>query len=150
MVDKRDAKTGFTVKYKISKCNSGMGIFADQDIRKGDLVFVQKPGINLRLIEDELSLRKILKEEFTNNEARKKFLEVTFGYKGLIYQNLDDGKYTNHSESPNVCLQTFDKYVACKDIRKGEEIVENYYDSFENPEWLVKLVAEYGVDPMYY
>ena len=67
MTDEMNIKTGFKVKYKIAECSSGLGIFADQDIRKGDFVFVQNPGINLWLIEDEVSLRKILKDEYTND-----------------------------------------------------------------------------------
>ncbi len=116
------------VKTKIgqSKIN-GIGLFADQFIKKGTIIWKFQPGFDLRIDKDELgklsesAKGQFLKYAYFNPSSRKYIL------------CFDDARFLNHSDKPN-CIdvtslddeETLD--VAGRDIEKGEELTCNYKD----------------------
>ena len=84
------------VKTKIrqSKINV-IGLFADQFIKKGTIIWKFQPGFDLRIDKDELNkLSKSAKEQFLkyaylNPDSHKYIL------------CFDDARFFNHSDEPN-------------------------------------------------
>lgn len=107
------------VKTKIlaSEIN-GIGLFADQFIEKGTIIFQ----------EDEYTIT-VQQNEFENlPEIQKQFFEH-YGYKqsGVYKCSIDDDRFMNHSNCPNTDDGFYpDKTIAARDIERGEEITCDY------------------------
>lgn len=106
----------------------GMGIFALRDFRRGEILW----------IIDDHDIRIPLAEYQAMEPARRHKFN-TYSYLDVQQRVIvpwDEGKYVNHSCEPNsTALVQFDNIsVALRDIRAGEEIVEDYscyYGHFE-------------------
>ena len=125
-----DAAAGFHVKYKVEKASFGMGLIADQDIKKGTLVWKCKPGVNVRRFKGEKEARKHL-ATLPSFKARKDWLIHAYIDKGYLTEIIDDADFMNHSATPN--LSSDKRYgqdplssYAARDIKKGEELFEDY------------------------
>ena len=116
------------VKTKIgqSKIN-GIGLFADQFIKKGTTIWKFQPGFDLRIDNDELSK--------LSESAKEQFLKYAYlnhdSHKYILC--FDDARFFNHSDEPNsIDVASPDDEegldVAGKDIEKGEELTCNYKD----------------------
>lgn len=151
---KEKLKPGAHVKYRIAEVEGiGKAAIADQDVPKGTLVFVYKIGVNcIRIGGREDLLRKI--STLPDKEAKKKYLEHVFGHEGEAYTQMDDWTYLNHSLDPNTANIAIGDNVyhdyAIKDIKKGEMFLENYHVTYQNPDWLMEIIIENGVDPDFF
>lgn len=116
------------VKTKIgqSKIN-GIGLFADQFIKKGTTIWKFKPGFDLRIGKDEL--------DKLSESAKEQFLKYAYlnpdTHKYILC--FDDARFFNHSDEPNsIDVASPDDEegldVAGRDIEKGEELTCNYKD----------------------
>jgi len=116
-----------TVKTKIGPSTiHGIGLFADQVIPKGTLVWTYARGLDVALTEEEYrALPEIARKNFKN-----------YCYKSntsnLYILPFDDARYFNHSDSPNTieAPHTVDGEVsdmAARDIEPGEELLNNYH-----------------------
>jgi len=116
------------VKTKIGQSKiSGIGLFADQFIKKGTAIWKFQTGFDLRVGKDELgNLSESAKEQFLKyaylNPDTQKYI--------LCF---DDARFFNHSDEPNSIdvdspgdEEGLD--VADRDIEKGEELTCNYKD----------------------
>ena len=68
---------------------------------------------------------------------------------GYLNQILDDGDKFNHSDNPNSSTEYPGKKdqlssFALRDIKKGEQICEDY-GGYDHPDWFVKLYKEFNV-----
>ena len=113
-------------KIKPSKIH-GIGLFADQFIPKGMIVWRFTPGFDL-----EVSKKALLK---LSKPSREQFFNYCYqDYKTRKYiLNFDDARFFNHSEKPNTRdIRPIDsslvgsEMIAIKDIKNGEEITYNY------------------------
>ena len=118
------------VKTKLGLSSKrGIGLFAGQDISKGAVVGVNKDDLGIiHYTEKEWeNLERHLGTESFNNIKR-------FAYKnkgdGLYWLNLDDTRFINHSEDPNIAT-VGDNDIAIKDIKIGEEILIDYTTFYE-------------------
>lgn len=112
----------------------GLGLFANENIKKGSVIWKFTPGFDIKFTKGEI--KKLPKQA-------KDFLEV-YGWlskkSGKICLSSDNGKYFNHSASPN-CLSKYyeneEEVItkAIKDIKKGEEITDNYNSFEEDSSW---------------
>ena len=106
----------------------GLGIFAKELIPKGKRIW-KEDNVDMKFHEDALA-------ELTPQE--EKFLEkYAFLENGLWVLCADEGKYMNHSDTPN----TYDNIAgtwALEDIQPGEEITCNYYE-------ICEFVKEHGL-----
>jgi hypothetical protein len=102
----------------------GLGMFAKRPFRRGEILW----------IADDFDVKIPLAEYETLNRFERKKLDV-YSYldsRGRVIIAWDEGKYVNHSCSPNSTgLLEFDNIsIALRDIAAGEEIVEDYYSYF--------------------
>lgn len=101
----------------------GLGCFAGEDIKKGQLVWRFDPGIDLTFTEEEV---KMLPSPF------QEFLK-TYGYSPSLPLKtyilcVDHARHMNHSESPSLLETSEGHNVAARDISQGEELTCNYHD----------------------
>lgn len=118
------------VKTKIGPSEiHGIGIFADEFIPKGTMVWKFTPGFDQKFTREQiLSFPDLLQIYIYKYSWKSK--------KSKLYCfSSDNGKYFNHSTTPN----TLSEYrngeeevitTAIRDIQAGEEITDNY-SSFE-------------------
>lgn len=116
------------VKTKIgqSKIN-GIGLFADQFIKKGTTIWKFQPGFDLSVNKDELNK--------LSGSAKEQFLKYAYlnpdSHKYILC--FDDSRFFNHSYEPNsIDVASPDDEegldVAGRDIEKGEELTCKYKD----------------------
>lgn len=109
------------VKAYIDKSKiHGLGVFAGEKIKKGDVVWKFEPSID-----------KIIKDTSILSESVKEYVK-TYAYfdkqLGALILSTDVDRYTNHSDTPNTVPIESGTVVANKDIVIGEEITIDYYD----------------------
>ncbi len=117
--------TLFDYKIDVSKIN-GLGVFTNEDIKKGTVLFKANPKLDI-----ELS-----KEEFDNLSEYEKKDFIHYGYldkkTGTYKLDFDTAlRFLNFSEKGNVCQDpnhdnTY--LIATRDILAGEEIVFDYLE----------------------
>jgi len=111
----------FTIKTRLDKSEiHGMGCISEEFIPKGSVVWRFEPGFDVIISE----------AEFRKLSEKAKLWISHFGYlnkkEGGYVLCMDDAKYTNHSETPNVD-GSGEVSIAIRDIQIGEEITENYF-----------------------
>lgn len=134
----------YRVKVEIRASSiEGKGLFAKEPINKGDIVWLYKSGHDTLMTEKEFK-KKTLKE--IDRIKRVGYLSPWSGL-WIIPPKNDFAEYTNHSKSNNTSV-VFDRkissepyFIANRDIKKGEEITNNYneFDLMtrkESPDWV--------------
>ncbi len=118
-----------TYKLKASELH-GIGLFSDQEIKKGELIYTASPILDLNLTQKDFdSLAQKEKDEilwwgFFDQPSR------------MWHVDFDVSKFINHSYEPTVNQDaSYDEayIVAAKDIVPGEELTQNYLE-FESQE----------------
>lgn len=110
------------VRTKIAPSNiHGIGLYAAEPIPKGTLVWEFSPGLDIRTNTNLLSLLPKVQAD----QLR------TYGYNELehpevYYIPLDDTRFINHSDTPNLDCSVPEKSYAARDIAVGEELTEDY------------------------
>lgn len=116
----------FLIKTEVKASSiHGMGLFAAQSVKKGQIIWEWKPYSQVTFsLAAYNRMRKI----------EKSFLE-TYGF---VFEDewivpLDNGRFVNHSFTPNIeYLEIFKNgavkyvYVATRALKIGDEITENY------------------------
>lgn len=101
----------------------GLGVFAAQHIARGEVVWQLRAGFDLVISAEEVS---------TWPEHIQHFAAV-YGYPhleipGHVVIDMDEGRFMNHTLSPNTDFTQFDRGIAIADIAPGEEITCNYFE----------------------
>lgn len=111
----------------------GIGLFADQDIVKWELLgeFVFWLDISLT------------KEQYVNlREPIKNFID-SYGWRDQMTQNymlnIDNSRFINHSQNPNIAHHEY-KLFAARDIKKWEEL-RGYYNDIDDDFVIAKIEA---------
>ena len=108
----------------------GYGLFADEPITKGTEIWRFTPGFDQKFTREQIlswpDLLQIYIYKYCWRSKKSK----------LYCFSADDGKYFNHSNSPNVLSAYYDNEEevvtrALRDIQVGEELLDNY-NSFED------------------
>lgn len=106
----------------------GQGLFADQNIRKGQIIWIYNTVID----------KKISKKRFNNLPLIVKKFVKYWSYVNESNEYVlcgDDARYMNHSNNPNTedVKTLLDRIlgregicIATKDIKKGQEITSDY------------------------
>lgn len=121
----------FKIKYFINKSPlHGLGIFSNQEIKKGQIIYIHNDNLDLILTE----------KDFDSLDEEDKNIIFHYGYfdKRLCKWRLDhdDIRFCNHSKNPNITLSK-GKIIAKRDIPVGEELLQDYCE-FEGKESLSK------------
>ena len=105
----------------------GIGLFAEEFIPAGTIVWKYHPRTCQIMTLDEfirlcneLALHGIMD-----------FLNYSYLMDGRVHYVGDNTRFMNHSETPNVAFADESTEVATRDIEAGEELVENYYASYD-------------------
>lgn len=114
------------IKYRLDKSSHhGIGVFADEDIAKGAVIYTPSPLLDVDLAREEFdSLDEKEKKEvrywgFFERPTQK--WHVDFGVTRLI----------NHSYNGNVTQDPSyaeSHLIAARDIKQGEELTQNYLE----------------------
>ncbi len=104
---------------------SGMGCFAAEPIKKGDIIWSLLPGFDVVLTDEQFEALPAIAKEFTLHYCYYNKKEG-----GYILCS-DNGKYFNHSIKPN-CVDEGLNTTAGRDIAISEEITCNYYSFDEH------------------
>ncbi len=115
----------------------GIGLFADQDIPEGTVVWEFDPRLDI----------SITKEVYASLvDVQKRFFDH-YGYwseeLGLFICSADGWRFTNHSEDSNVVTVNSStgnegQDVATRNIRQGEELLFDYRSFGEDPSLNIK------------
>jgi uncharacterized protein len=114
-----------TVKASVKTSGiQGLGVFAEEGIPKGTVVWKFNPKWDLLFSEEEVN---------SMSEAQKEFID-TYAYLSPLYNKYvlcaDDARFMNHSSiNDNISTKEFEgdeTGVANRDIEVGEELLINY------------------------
>ncbi|HSW89314.1 MAG TPA: SET domain-containing protein [Patescibacteria group bacterium] len=114
------------VKYKLDKSPlHGIGLFADQSIEKGQVVYTASPLLDLNISQKQF--------DSLLNEERQEIRWWGFFDKPsqLWHVDFDVSKFINHEENATltqVLTHTEAYLVATRDIQSGEELTQNYLE----------------------
>jgi SET domain-containing protein len=118
----------------------GFGVFAIHDIPKGTIWWRADIHSNVIMLNRE-QYENLYRSE--NNPLKQNLWTVfsTYAYYSQLHDSLvlclDNARYVNHSDAPNSgpgCDLNPLASVALRDIKKGEEITENY-DNYDPCPW---------------
>lgn len=104
----------------------GLGCFAEEPIKKGQVVWQFDPRLDIKIPLTELSsFPSAIQEHFRTYT----YVERIDGQEVMVYC-ADLSKHMNHSNSPNL-IDTPDNLqeIAARDIAVGEELTCNYFAS---------------------
>lgn len=101
---------------------AGIGLFADEMIPKGTVIWQFEPTIDLLLTTEEIEKLPPIAQAQIHNYA---YVDPALDNKYVLCG--DDARFFNHSDAPN-CDDTPPSKVtmAIKDILPGEELTTNY------------------------
>ena len=113
------------VKTKIGPSSiNGIGLFADQFIPKGTVVWKFMPNFDLLMSEQEINkLSKSARGQFYHYA----YLDKKHGRYMLCF---DDARFFNHTKNPNCDEKIDDITIAARIIQVGEELTVNYKDFY--------------------
>ena len=115
----------------------GIGLFACEHVRKGEIVIVPStPGLDIELEKETFG--KLTKEE-------SEFI-LHYGFvnkfNGKFHLNFDNVRFINHSKDGNLSLDKKTQSLsAVKDIEPGEELTEDYLEFEKNEDFLNRNVT---------
>ena len=103
---------------RLSKIH-GIGCFAEEAIKKGQVIWIFNPNMDIRLPVDEVEKFPDVIREFWQIYA---YEEIHDGIRTATL-SCDFSRHMNHSTNPNIHKGT----TALCDIAVGEELTCNYY-----------------------
>jgi hypothetical protein len=101
----------------------GLGVFAAEPVKKGDVVWQFDPLLDQMIPEEVLAAQPPHVREFLDR----------YGYPhhelpGILVLDADEGRFMNHADTPNLDFSTPDIGIATRDLSPGEEFTCNYAD----------------------
>lgn len=99
----------------------GLGLFAGQNIKEGDIIWFLDPTVDSIIPKDNFDGMI----DWVTKEISENFLKWSYKRGDDYILCADNAKFVNHSETPN--CKTLDQYdVALRDIKVGEELTYDY------------------------
>jgi len=123
------------IKYKLDKSDKhGIGLFADEDLKKGQLVYTASPLLDVNITQAQF-------DSLTDREKDEIHWWGFFDEPSQRWHvDFDVSKFINHSKEGTVTQDASHKevyLVTTRDVNKGEEMTQNYLE-FESEEDLKK------------
>lgn len=123
-----------TIKTKLGQSKiHGIGLFANEDIPKGKIIWEFNPIIDIYYSKSDLE--KLSKE---SREQLHKYLFLDKTRNKYLLCG-DDARFLNHSNKPNCDDSIDDLTISLEDINKGDELTVNYYHFYGDVEEHLKL-----------
>lgn len=135
-----------------SSAIAGVGLFADEDISEGTIVWQYTPETCIIITKEQF---QVWLQSFHKTEKQIIQYYLTYTYyqaklNGLILC-LDNGRFVNHSLEPtlhspsNLGQDASWQYsLAKRNIKKGEELTEDYR-TYDSSDWLNDLCQKYDI-----
>jgi uncharacterized protein len=101
----------------------GLGVFVDEYVSRGSLIWKFNPKFDILVNEGELGSLPAHVQSFI---ARYSYPHLEMAGHRVI--DVDNGKYMNHSLVPNTDFRIFDRGYALTDLAPGDEITCNYHE----------------------
>lgn len=101
----------------------GVGVFAEEFIPAGTVIWRLDERFDLFFSQAAVASFPPHMREYFNRYSYPHMQR-----EGLVVFELDNGRFMNHSDSPNTDFSQPDIGVATADIRIGEEITCNYFE----------------------
>jgi len=105
-----------------------LGLFAAEDIQKGQLIWKYHTTTCLTITPEQESV--LLKSNRDRLTASINHFGCSTERGCLIH--MDNMRYINHSDTPNTSNLDNDKMIAAREIKKGEELYEDYHGYSSN------------------
>jgi SET domain-containing protein len=123
------------IKYKLKESGlHGIGLYSDQDIKQGELIYTASPLLDLNITQKQFDLL----------DQKEKDEILWWGFfdqpSQMWHVDFDVSKFINHSYEPTVTQdENHDEayLLATRDIRAGEELAQNYLE-FETQDDLTR------------
>ena len=109
--------------YLAPSAIEGIGVFAGEFIERGRLMWSLNPKFDIFVHPEELDA---LPPHMQDYVARYTYPHLEMP--GVIILDSDNGRFMNHSLTPNTDFRIFDKGYALVDISQGEELTCNYHE----------------------
>ncbi|MBC7234389.1 MAG: SET domain-containing protein [Chloroflexi bacterium] len=102
----------------------GIGVFTREPIKKGQLVWVRDPRIDISIPVSDIAAFPKPVQDFIYMYG---YMTMEHGRKVIVLCG-DHGKHMNHADEPNL-IEAEDGIsdIAARDIEAGEELTCNYY-----------------------
>jgi uncharacterized protein len=101
----------------------GLGVFADEFVPCGSLIWSLNPKFDIFVHESEIGALPPHMRGFIAH-----FSYPHLDRPGYRVVDADNGRFMNHNLTPNTDFRIFDKGYALADIARGEEITCNYHE----------------------
>jgi uncharacterized protein len=114
------------VTYKLKSSDlHGIGLFSNEDIKKGQLIYTASPLLDLNITQ----------EQFDSLEQKEKDEVLWWGFfdhpSKMWHVDFDVSKFINHSSDATITQDdNHDEayLIATRDIQTGEELTQNYLE----------------------
>jgi uncharacterized protein len=100
----------------------GIGLFAGQDIKEGDIVWYLDPSIDQIFTKDDFKDLCFSQAE----DQSERFKKWSYKRENDYVLCADNTKFSNHSDTPNLGGDNKQYDVALRDIKRGEELTYDY------------------------
>jgi uncharacterized protein len=102
---------------------AGIGLFADEFIPAGTIVWKYDPTFDLNISKEQFQEQTQLYKEFLTTYC--------FSYNGAFILCVDNARFFNHSDNPNCYSDEYNEHSlgytkAKRDIQIGEELLDDY------------------------
>lgn len=98
-------------------------MFAGEFIDRGRLIWNLNPKFDIFINENEIATYPPYLRGFM-----KRYTYPHLEMPGVVILDSDNGRFMNHSLTPNTDFRVFDKGYALVDIVQGEELTCNYHE----------------------
>ena len=109
--------------YVAPSAIEGLGVFASEFIERGRLLWSLNPKFDIFVYQDEIEGFPPHMQDFI---ARYGYPHLEMP--GVVIVDSDNGRFMNHTLTPNTDFRIFDKGYALVDIAPGDEITCNYHE----------------------
>jgi uncharacterized protein len=109
--------------YVAPSAIEGLGVFAGEFIERGRLLWSLNPKFDIFVHHGELEELPPHVQHFISRYSYP-HLEMP----GVVVVDADNGRFMNHTLTPNTDFRIFDVGYALVDIAQGEEITCNYHE----------------------
>jgi uncharacterized protein len=107
--------------YVAPSAIEGVGIFAATDIRAGEEIWRFEPAFDRMFTPDEIAALGPVQRDYVDRYGYSHMTDRTF-----TVVETDNGRFMNHSETPNTDFTRPDRGYAIVDIPAGTEILCDY------------------------
>ena len=109
---------------KDSGLGIGEGLFAKSFVPAGTLIWKYSAGVNVLQYDAKAAANRLAL--LPTLEEAQNWLDLTYGFFGMLNEIIDDGRFMNHSTEPNCKTRETGYVYSIKDIGAGEQLFEDY------------------------